>query len=159
MGIMETRLVYFLGHLLFVYLLILAFVNLSPPFLALSFDLSWAPGFNFSVVVPGLLWICPTVIIVLFARNKFHAALSTCLFLVFYAIIAGILLIDIGPNVWGSLAYDTLSVLMWILPLILLSVAPAKAVSGIGWLASAEFGPAPAPRPPFTTGFNSCSAA
>jgi hypothetical protein len=69
--------------------------------------------------------------IVLFARHRLHAAISTGLILAFFIIIAVSPIRDIGqaqiPDF--NVLYPITIVLICILPLILLSVAPAKAVS------------------------------
>jgi hypothetical protein len=80
----------------------------------------------------GLL-ILPQIIIVLFARHKLHAALSVCLTSIFWAIIAvyplAIALMSEGRTSEGFWAPGTFLSSNFIIPLILLSVAPAKAVS------------------------------
>src|SRR5262245_28545931 len=69
-----------------------------------------------------LAWvITPQVIIVLFARQRLHTALSLSLFFTFFCII---LVLNIGRKV-PSLDVSTASVLLgFILPIVLLSVAP-----------------------------------
>jgi hypothetical protein len=68
--------------------------------------------------------------IVLFARHKLHAAISTGLVLTFFIIITLVPLQDLAPKGVTALAVGTAWLgLIWILPIILLSVAPAKAIS------------------------------
>src|SRR5215472_14953545 len=75
--------------------------------------------------------IAPGVIIVLFAKDKVHAALSVLLITIFCWIIAispiltWMELLDYDASAPGSTAVP----MQWALPLILLSVAPAKAIS------------------------------
>jgi hypothetical protein len=76
--------------------------------------------------------IIPPVIIVLFAKHRLHAALSLVLMYIFFDLImeVGWSVDNIESNGTGvAAAGDTAIYLAWILPLILLSVAPAKAVS------------------------------
>jgi hypothetical protein len=76
--------------------------------------------------------ICPILVIVKFARHRLHAAISVGLMLMFFIIIAlvplGRLSEGITPSDAGALVL-VMTILAWISPLILLSVAPAKAVS------------------------------
>jgi hypothetical protein len=69
--------------------------------------------------------------IVLFARHRLHAAISTSLLLMFFIIIAFDPLRDLGRpgNPDLDVVGATTLVLICLLPLILLSVAPAKAIS------------------------------
>jgi TIR domain len=79
-----------------------------------------------TIIVIGWL-IAPQVIIVLFARHRLHAASSVFLILVFFVIIALYPLVDM--NDVKNYFFPLCALLAWILPLILLSVAPAKAIS------------------------------
>jgi len=113
---------------LFCVVLILAVVEVAPTVVFLSLDPS-SFGDIFYHVYRILAWIGSPVIIVLFARNKLHAALSVCLFLIFSEVIALDPLRGMEPSGWLTAAFGASSVLIWVLPLILLSVAPAKAVT------------------------------
>ena len=73
-----------------------------------------------------LSFIAPSVIIVLFARHRLHAAVSTILITTFFTIIALTQLMNL--NAGSAATYSAVSISM-VLPLILLSVAPAKAIS------------------------------
>jgi hypothetical protein len=81
------------------------------------------------------VYIIPVGMIVLFARHRFHAAISAGLMLTFFLIIAIAPLHDLlhdldhPSDVMGGWGLVALGVSVWILPLILLSVAPAKAIS------------------------------
>ena len=72
------------------------------------------------------MFIAPSVIIVLFARHRLHAAVSTILITTFFTIIALTQLMNL--NAGSAATYSAVSISM-VLPLILLSVAPAKAIS------------------------------
>jgi hypothetical protein len=78
------------------------------------------------IIMIGWL-IAPQVIIVLFARHRLHAASSVFLILVFFVIIAIYPLTEIN-NV-KNYFFPLSALLAWVLPLILLSVAPAKAIA------------------------------
>ncbi len=87
---------------------------------------------RYSVVLAAIiLAVAPAIVIVSFARYKLHAVVSVVLIITFFTIIT---VSKIKPN------YDinngttvllplVLTVVTWISPLILLSVAPAKAIS------------------------------
>jgi hypothetical protein len=79
------------------------------------------------IMVIGCL-IAPLLIIVLFARHRLHAASSVFLILVFFVIIAIYPVTEVSNDVqnYFFLIYAPLA---WILAIILLSVAPAKAIS------------------------------
>jgi hypothetical protein len=94
-----------------------------------------APATVLIITVPAL-FIAPQIIIVLFARYRAHATLSVLLATLFFWIIALIPLMrdhtdPYGPpgTESGILVPYTALQMMWVLPLILLSVAPAKAIS------------------------------
>jgi hypothetical protein len=78
-----------------------------------------------------IMLLFPVVIVIIwFARNRLNACVSTCLLIIFWTIIA---MYPIGTStssredVIGS--FLTAIAMIWVLPLIVLSVAPAKAVS------------------------------
>jgi hypothetical protein len=93
------------------------------------------------VMNPIAMFIPPQVIVVLFARHRLHAAVTTLLLLTFWTILTFNQLIpmnysgDSGVSGVSGLSATLLSAtltavaLISVLPLILLSVAPAKAVS------------------------------
>jgi TIR domain len=87
---------------------------------------------NYSVVAAAiLLAFAPAIVIVSFARYKLHAAVSVILIITFFTIITVSKFkfdYDIN-NGTAVLLQLVLIVITWISPLILLSVAPAKAVS------------------------------
>jgi hypothetical protein len=85
-------------------------------------------GSNWPNRIIAIGWLlAPQVIIVLFARHRLHAASSVFLILVFFVIIALRPLTDI--NDVQNYFFLLCALLAWFLPLILLSVAPAKAIS------------------------------
>lgn len=85
-----------------------------------------------------LLFFAPQAIIVLFARHRAYTTLSLCLTLIFFCIIAFYPLFsmhwndpynyDPGVEARQVVPYTSMQI-MWVLPLILLSVAPAKDIS------------------------------
>jgi hypothetical protein len=73
--------------------------------------------------------IIPPVIVVLFAKHRLHAALSLVLMYIFFDLIMEVGSSGIESKDTGVAAGGTAFYLAWILPLVLLSVAPAKTVS------------------------------
>jgi TIR domain len=117
--------------------LILLIVSPTPLFVVFVLDQSSTTGVPWveehlsllSVVFVEFL-ITPPVIIALFARHRLHAALSVVLMQIFYGIIVITQLMTIGHSTpFTPAAGVTSYVMVLVLPLILLSVAPAKAVS------------------------------
>jgi hypothetical protein len=94
--------------------------------LAMLDSLAFTGNWPHRIIAIGWL-LAPQVIIVLFARHRLHAASSVFLILVFFVIIALRPLTDIKDVT--NYFFLLCALLAWILPLILLSVAPAKAVS------------------------------
>ena len=91
-----------------------------------------SPEIYDTLSAPGLiLLITPQVITVLFARHRLHAALVVALITIFFVITVRMPTFEILPvgTSAGALAATTTTVMVWLLPLILLSVAPAKDVS------------------------------
>jgi hypothetical protein len=91
-----------------------------------------SPEIYDTFVAPGLiLLITPQVITVLFARHRLHAALVVALITIFFLITVRMPTFEILPvgTSAGAPAATTTTVVVWLLPLILLSVAPAKDVS------------------------------
>jgi hypothetical protein len=81
-----------------------------------------------------IIWLFgPPVIMVLFARHRLHAGLSVFLIFIFYSIIAFFPLGAMFPGGIMSSEGEVPFLLSWALasalPLILLLVAPAKAIS------------------------------
>ncbi len=104
-----------------------------------SYALMFAfPSEPLEIVGVIIFCIAPQVIIVLFARQRGHAALSICLTLIFFGIIAIYPMFsmhwndpyeyDPGAEARQVIPHTTFQ-MMWIVPLILLSVAPAKAIA------------------------------
>jgi hypothetical protein len=78
-------------------------------------------------ILSTLVMLAPQVIIVMFARHRLYAALSVFLMLIFWSNIAARQQQELqGPSIMAI--YWTIG-LSWVLPLIVLSVAPAKAIS------------------------------
>ena len=79
------------------------------------------------------IFITPPLIIVLFAKHRTYAALSVVLMVMFYAIIVATQFRNLNTTIYdddtGVAAGFTGFTMLWILPLILLIVAPAKAIS------------------------------
>jgi hypothetical protein len=71
----------------------------------------------------------PALMIVLFAKYRSHAAAVTVLMLMFFIIIAVVPLTQIKSGDDSMLFWVALFMTIWVLPLLLLSVAPAKAVT------------------------------
>jgi hypothetical protein len=94
--------------------------------LAMVDSLAFTGNWPHRIIAIGWL-LAPQVIIVLFARHRLHAASSVFLILVFFVIIALRPLTDIEDV--KNYFFLLCALLAWILPLILLSVAPAKAIS------------------------------
>ena len=91
------------------------------------FTESWSPD---TVADFVLSFIVPPLFIVLFARHRLHAALSVFLISVFFVIIVFNQLISSGRSFADTPAVGlTASAMTWVSPLILLSIAPAKAIS------------------------------
>jgi TIR domain len=79
--------------------------------------------------IEGILYSIPVVIIALFARHRLHAAVSAGLMITFFYIIVAVPLRDISISKDEFMSSLVALAGIWILPMILLSVAPAKAVS------------------------------
>src|SRR5262249_17773376 len=94
---------------------------------SLAFTASNLPA-NRKHTIIAIGWlIAPQVIIVLFARHRLHAVSSVFLILVFFVIIA---LYPLGDmNDVENYFFPVCAFLAWVLPVFLLSIAPAKAVS------------------------------
>jgi hypothetical protein len=79
------------------------------------------------------IFITPPLIIVLFAKHRTDAALSVVLMVMFYVIIVATQFRNLNTTIYdddiGVAAGFTGFTMLWILPLILLTVAPAKAIS------------------------------
>src|SRR5262249_45532082 len=73
----------------------------------------------------GLLALLPPILLALIPRHKLHAGLATCLILVFWIIITFNQISAVPDSIVSRTAYA----IIIFLPLIVLSVAPAKAVS------------------------------
>ena len=95
----------------------------------------WYDVVIFGAIVLTVIYVPPVAIIVLLVRHKLHADVSTVLVLVFFVIITVMPIVSYimqhghrpePPPDWYPLVF---AVVIWISPLILLSVAPAKAVS------------------------------
>lgn len=87
----------------------------------------------YPVVAVLIVFVPPLFIIpVIFARDRLNAGVSICLLIIFWIIITlnqiESATENIGPDKYGNIALAVLA-MIWVLPLILLSVAPAKAVS------------------------------
>jgi len=78
------------------------------------------------LIAVSVMFIVPPISIVLFVMHRLHAALSVFLITIFFIIIALAQLFSMGA---GDAAGLSATALASVLPLILLSVAPAKAVS------------------------------
>ena len=94
---------------------------------SLAFTASNLPANRKNTIIAIGWLIAPQLIIVLFARHRLHAASSVFLILVFFVIIALYPLIDM-KDVENQL-FLVCALLAWILPVVLLSIAPAKAIS------------------------------
>jgi hypothetical protein len=79
--------------------------------------------------IEGILYSIPVVIIALFARHRLHAAISAGLMITFFYIIVAVPLRDISISKDEFMSSLVALAGIWILPMILLSVAPAKAIS------------------------------
>src|SRR5262249_12852293 len=73
----------------------------------------------------GLLALLPPILLALIPRHKLHAGLATCLILVFWIIITFNQISAVPDSIVSRTAYA----MIIFLPLIVLSVAPAKAIS------------------------------
>jgi hypothetical protein len=117
---------------LFSWRTLLCFILLSAAYLWPTYILTSIPKnqLSLSVALMVITWIiAPQIILVLFARHRLHSAVSILLMFIFYLIIALDQLselsgkMDVGTVIAGSILLASFS------PLILLSVAPAKAIS------------------------------
>jgi TIR domain len=115
----------------------LAIVVMGPAIISLMVlaILSKTVSHVFLVILMIAVIVYPMLIIVPFANHRLHAAISVGLMLMFYIIIAIVPLGNLGglgehitPSDAGALGLVMILV-AWISPLILLSAAPAKAVS------------------------------
>src|SRR5262249_41872883 len=112
--------------------LILIIVNLTAVMLVflITENLSGETMENVYVGIFLEMFITPPVIIVLFARHRLQAALSVVLMSMFYVIIVMVTQVSRPWNSNDATSSVTGFVLGWsLLPLIVLSVAPVKAVS------------------------------
>src|SRR5262249_2846690 len=82
-----------------------------------------------SFILYWMVFFSPVVMIVLFARNRLHAALSAFLMSTFFIIITLVQFFLAGYQDFGIAITVSIIAVMCILPVILLSVAPAKAIS------------------------------
>ena len=77
----------------------------------------------------GLCSFLPLALLVLWSRERLHAALSIGLIFTFFIIIALVQLKSIDFTDVSIMPILVAAALGWLLPLILLSVAPAKAIT------------------------------
>jgi hypothetical protein len=80
-------------------------------------------------VAHSMMFLPPLVLILLWSRASLHAALSAGLVFMFFMIIAMVQFNRIDFTYIDITPIFVAVVLVWALPLILLSVAPAKAIS------------------------------
>jgi hypothetical protein len=125
--------------------------------ISLSFWLTEYLFFSFHVLLPpgrpgpealigSSLVFFPLLMVVPFARQRLHAALATLLIMIFFCTITyanrffAEVLMGWRPGPYNFVVSNGAFVILWIFPIILLSVAPAKAISrrliylGIGLL-------------------------
>jgi hypothetical protein len=97
--------------------------KLSSDFLTVRAHLVLTSGENTLFTVVGVL---PLVILIIrFARDRLNAGVTICLMIIFWIIIT----LQYKSDEENTEANLTAVAMIWVLPLILLSVAPAKAVS------------------------------
>jgi TIR domain len=84
--------------------------------------------FGFDLTLGGIAF-APVIVIMIFAKHRLYAAIVTFLMLIFWTIITGIQLT--ASDYWGDSAngIGLTFIISWVLPLILLTVAPVKAAS------------------------------
>jgi competence protein ComGC len=85
---------------------------------------------NTTQKVAACLLLCPQVMVVLFSRHRLHASLSVLLLFVFFWIIIVTPYQSMGASATHTTLAGVSTILStWFIPLIILSVAPAKAIS------------------------------
>jgi TIR domain-containing protein len=85
---------------------------------------------NTTQTVAACLLLCPQVMIVLFSRHRLHAGLSVLLLFVFFWIIIVTPYQSMGASATHTTLAGVSTILStWFIPLIILSAAPAKAIS------------------------------
>jgi hypothetical protein len=87
----------------------------------------WLDDYPWSVLFPTVIWfVPPAIVVILFARHRLHAAVVFLLMTMFWLIIALNHLLELPSS---ETPFITALAMLGVIPLILLSVAPAKAIS------------------------------
>jgi hypothetical protein len=89
-------------------------------------ELGWWRVYVIEFISMIVFSLPPAIAVTLFARHRLHAAVVGLLMVIFWVIITLNALLDIPIN---APADAVMFIVLWVLPLIILSVAPAKAVA------------------------------